>query len=324
MSLRLSVAFFVILGALFGASARAEELSVHFKTTPRPELLRPFADPTDMVLLVTGSDGRPVEAGTLAIRLDAPEPGWFFSTDYPRVEGTLLSEMRLPLRGGKAGWKYLFPIRGEYRLTVDVTASDGRKGRQVFKFHVRENHGKWLALGAFSIGLFILGFVAGRIFTATRVAVSLSAAAFLLPALGNASAQFQAAAGGARLTIEPATVGRPAEIRWDFTRGLNTGAAMLSLSVTHLEKQKTVFAIERMPLAGDWSTKLNFPDGAKYRVSAIGAIPGATPVVAEEVISVTGVEPPAGAMARALAYFVALITLGLAAGRWSKRRQTMT
>jgi hypothetical protein len=35
---------------------------------------------------------------------------------------------------------------------------------------------------------------------------------------------------------------------------------------------------------------------------------------------VTGVEPPAAAMLQALAYFVALIALGLAAGRWSKRR----
>jgi hypothetical protein len=314
------VAFFIALGAPFGPLAHAEELSVHFKTTPRPELLRPFADPTDIVILVTGADGRPVEAGTVAIRLDAPPPRWFFSTDYPLVEGTLLSEMRLPLRGGKAGWKYLFPIRGEYRLTVDVTASDGRRGRQVLKFYVRENQGKWLALGALSIGLFVLGFVAGRIFTGTRVAVSLSAASLFLMALGTASAQVQGAAGGAILKVEPATVGRASEIRWDFTRGLNTGAVMLSLTITHLEKQKTVFAIERMPLAGDWSTKFHFPDGAKYRVSAIAAVPGAAPVVTEQAISVTGVEPPAGAMARALAYFVAVITLGLAVGRWSKRR----
>jgi hypothetical protein len=316
------VAFFIALGAPFGPLAHAEELSVHFKTTPRPELLRPFADPTDIVILVTGADGRPVEAGTVAIRLDAPPPRWFFSTDYALVEGTVLNEMRLPLHGGKAGWKHLLPIRGEYRLTVDVAASDGRKSRRVFPFHVRENQGKWLALGAFSIGLFFLGFVAGRIFTGSRGAVFLSAPVFLL-ASANASAQFQASAGAAWLKIAPATVGRPSEIRWDFA-GVNTGAAVLSLTITHLEKQKTVFALDKLPVAGDWSMIFHFPDGAEYRVSATAAIPGAAPVVAEEIISVTGVAPPAGAIARALAYFIGLIVLGLAAGRWSKRRQTMT
>jgi hypothetical protein len=314
------VAFFVALGALFGPLAHAEELSVHFKTTPRPELLRPFADPTDIAILVTGADGRPVEAGTVAIRLDAPPPRWFFSTDYPLVEGTLLNEMRLPLRGGKAGWKHLLPIRGEYRLTVDVAATDGRKSRRVFQFHVRENQGKWLALGAFSIGLFFLGFVAGRIFTGSRGAVLLSAPAFFLLASANASAQFQGPAGAARLKIEPATVGRPSEIRWNLASRVKTGAAVLSLTITHLEKQKTVFALEKVPLAGDWSMKFHFPDGAEYRVSATAAVPGADPEVMEEIISVTGMAPPAGAMASALIYFIALIALGLAAGRWSKTR----
>jgi len=105
----------------------AEDLNVSFKTSPGTEFLRPFADPIDLSLLITGADGRPVKLGSVTIRLDAPAPGRFFSTDYPLVEGTLLSEMRLPLRQGKVNWKHLFPIRGEYRLAVDVVADDGRQ-----------------------------------------------------------------------------------------------------------------------------------------------------------------------------------------------------
>ena len=79
-----------------------------------------------MSLLITGADGRPVKQGVVDIRLDAPEPGRFFSTDFPFVEGTRLSEMRMELRQGRANWKFLFPIRGEYRLTVVATTADAR------------------------------------------------------------------------------------------------------------------------------------------------------------------------------------------------------
>ena len=80
-----------------------------------------------LTLLVTGTDGKPVAQGRVAIRLEAPEPGRFFSTDFPLVEGSRLLDMSLPLRQGRAEWKYLFPIRGQYRLTVEFVAPDGRK-----------------------------------------------------------------------------------------------------------------------------------------------------------------------------------------------------
>ena len=104
-----------------------------------------------MSLLITGADGRPVKQGVVDIRLDAPEPGRFFSTDFPFVEGTRLSEMRMELRQGRANWKFLFPIRGEYRLTVVATTADGRKASKDFKFYIRENQKKWFALRDFPL-----------------------------------------------------------------------------------------------------------------------------------------------------------------------------
>ena len=309
---------------LSGSSLPAEELNVLFKTTPRIELLRPFADPIDLSLLVTGLDGRPVKQGTVAIRLEAPRPGRFFSTDMPLVEGTVLNEMQLPLRQGRANWKQLFPIRGEYRLMVDVVAADGSKARKVLSFAVRENRQKWLALGVFSAGLFFLGFVAGRIFTGSRVgATALIAAAVLLSGSATVSdAQQNTPFGSAVLEIEPPTVGKPSLVRWRLANdaGGDDRAALLTLTITHLEKQKVVFAVEKIAVPGEWSMKFNFPDGAEYRVAAVGNIPGRTPARNEEVIAVTGVEPPVGAMVPVLAYFIALITLGLGVGRWSKRR----
>ena len=96
--------------------------------------------------------------------------------------------------------------------------------------------------------------------------------------------------------------------------------ALLTLTITHLEKQKIVFAVERIPVGNEFSMKFQFPDGAEYRVVALAKVPGKSPIRNEQVIAVTGIEPPAKATVPALAYFVGLIALGLGAGRWSKRR----
>jgi hypothetical protein len=164
LSLKLCALFaFFFVSFLPGVTVWAEDLTIYFKTTPRIELLRPYADPANMSLLITGADGRPVKQGVVDIRLDAPEPGRFFSTDFPFVEGTRLSEMRMELRQGRANWKFLFPIRGEYRLTVVATTADCGKASKNFKFYVRENQKKWFALTGFSVGLFLLGLMAGRV-----------------------------------------------------------------------------------------------------------------------------------------------------------------
>lgn len=316
---------FLLLFAVIAFSVpaiSAEDLNVYFKTSPRVELLRPFADPIDLSLLVTSADGRAVSSASVAIRLDAPARGRLFSTDYPAVEGTLLNEMRLPLRQGRVSWKYLFPIRGEYNLTVDVTTDDGKKRSQVFSFTVRENRQKWLALGGFSAALFAVGFIAGRIFTTSgSVAVLLTSAALITALPGNAHVKRQSSAGTPGMDIESATVGKASLVRWRRTTGAADMAnSSLTFSITHLEKQKVVFAIEKIPMAGEWSMKFHFPDGADYRVVAVSNTPGEAPVRSEQVISVTGIEPPAKAMLPALSYFLVLIALGLGVGRWSKRR----
>ena len=284
-------------------------------------MLRPFTDPTDLSLLVTGADGRPVKQGTVGVRLEAPLPGRFFSTDYPLVEGTLLSALRLPLRNGRANWKQLFPIRGEYRLVIDAVSADGSQARKVFTFAVREDPKKWLALGTFSAGLILLGFIAGRIFTGARV-IGLIAAG-LLPFGAADISMAQTPAPDAVLEVDPARVGAPTKVRWrsPFSGVGANGPAMLTLTMTHVEKNKVVFAVERITVHDEWSMDFHFPDGGKYRVTAVGSIPGVTPVLSERLKTVEGVEPPLTAMAPVMSYFLFLIAAGLGLGRWSKRCQ---
>jgi hypothetical protein len=307
---------------VFAAGARAEDLEILFKTTPRIEHLRPYADPATMSLLITGSDGRPIRQGTVDVRLDAPKSGHFFSTDFPWVEGSRLQEMRLELRQGRANWKYLFPIRGEYRLGVDVETPEGKKTSKEFTFTIREREEKWATLAAFSAALFCLGFVAGRIFTRMPTAAVALALGLLLVSDGFTENEKASDNEETALEIGPTTVGTPALVRWHTPSGVAGDGPVeaLSLRIVHLEKGKTAFEMERVPIAGDFAMKFEFTDGAEYRVSALAEQAGKPPRQSEKIISATALEPPVKAMIPAFAYFVGLIALGLGAGRWSKRK----
>lgn len=326
MSLKYCAARFLLAAlslALRGAALGADPLNIYLKTSPPIERVRPFADPVNLSVLVTGADGRPVERGAVELRLDAPRAGRWYSTDIPLVQGTRLLEVRLPLRQGRANWKYLLPIRGRYRLFAEAVSEDGRKSSQIFEFNVSENRYKWFALGGFSLALVLFGFAAGRVFTSAKSASAL----LLVICLGLLAGRALAAAAdtvqqnySGHLDIETATVGKPSRVHWRLDGAGANSPAALTLSITHLEKQKIVFAVERLVVPGEFALNYHFPDGAEYRVAAVAEIQGRTPINVEKTISVVGVEPPAKATIPALSYFLALIALGLVAGRWSKRR----
>jgi hypothetical protein len=101
-------------------------------------------------------------------------------------------------------------------------------------------------------------------------------------------------------------------------------AALLTLMITHLEKEQTVFAVERISVLDEFSMNFHFTDGAQYRVSAVADLGGRRPLRAEQTISVTAVEPPSRAMTPALTLFIAAIAGGLIAGRWSRGKAAST
>ena len=324
----LAPAFF-ILCLLAGAGVSAQDSIIYLKTSPVPERLRPFSDPATLSLLVTAADGKPVASGWLKLRLEAPRP-IFFSTDFPLAEGSILTEMRLPLRGGKAEWRYNFPIRGEYRLFVELLAPDGSQSSKMFAIEVREHSSKWLILAAFMLGLLGVGVLAGRIFTrpvskgAGALAALFSASLFFALSSSTAFAQAGAVKPIARLEIDSPSAGKVARIRWVLDAdGGNAGrGALLSLAITHIEKKMTVFAVDKILVEGEFSMNFHFVDGAEHRVSARAELPGGKALRSEQVVSVSAVEPPASAMLPALGLFLTMITLGLGAGRWSRCHTT--
>jgi hypothetical protein len=98
--------------------------------------------------------------------------------------------------------------------------------------------------------------------------------------------------------------------------------ALLTLTIVHPEKNKIVFALERLPVAGEFAMNFQFTDGAEYRVAAIAYVAGRPMLRTERNIAVIAAEPPARAMIPAIGFFVAIIAVGLGVGRWSKRRAT--
>lgn len=314
--------------ALLSAAIPAEEINLYFKTSPVAERLRPFSEPATLSLLAIAADGKPLTGGRVNVRLEAPRSGGFFSTDFPLVEGSELVEMRMPLKAGKAEWKYSFPIRGEYRLIVDVLAVDGTQARKTFEFKIRERRTKWLVLGIFTLGLFAVGFIAGRIFTspapnghgAAGIFWLLVVTSFTFPVGTGIGQEAGNNKPAVRLQIDPPTVGKPARVNWRL-EGDGAGetlTAVLSLTITHLEKRKTVFAIDRIPVAGEYSMNFQFTDGAEYRVTASAEMPGGKSARAEQVVAAAGVEPPISAMMPAIGFFLAVIAVGLGVGRWSR------
>ena len=328
MSLKSHLASLVlVVFALLAVPLSGQELNILFQTSPPVDSIRPHAGLVRLSVLVSDGAGKPVESGWANIRLDAPERSGFFSTDIPLVEGTKLAEMRLPITSGKAEWQYAWPIRGEYRLAVEAATADGKKASKIFAISVRENLTKWLALAGFTLGLFLFGFVAGRIFTARTATATILLLPLLLggTALPCAVAQVSQAseqAAQANLTIEPAVVGKPSRIIWRLVDDVNVPSAgvMLSLAITQLEEGHAVFAIEKLAVAREFALDFQFVDGSEHRVTAVAELPGRTQISTEQNISVTPVEPPAAAALPAMAFFLCVIALGLGVGRWSKLR----
>jgi hypothetical protein len=324
----LAPAFFFFC-ILWGAGVSAQNFKIYLKTSPVPERLRPFSEPATLSFLATTVDGKPLANGWLNLRLEAPRPV-FFSTDYPLAEGSVLTELRLPLQAGKAEWKYNFPIRGNYHLYVEVLAPEGTESSKMFTIEVGEHRSKWLTLAAFMVGLFGFGVLAGRIFTPAvskgtgALPEILFTSVFLALSSSTVPAQAGAAKPTAELEIDSPSAGKLARIRWIVdVDGENGGRrALLSLAITHIEKKMIVFAIDRIPVEGEFSMNFHFVDGAEHRVSARAQLSGGRSIRSEQVVSVAGVEPPVSAMLPAMGLFLAVIALGLGVGRWSRCRTT--
>ncbi|MGH7929873.1 MAG: hypothetical protein ACREQV_18985, partial [Candidatus Binatia bacterium] len=329
MSLKLLAAILLIarLG-FFVQTAEAEDLALSIKTSPDGAQLIPASVPATLTLAVKVSGGQPSTGGWVTVHLDAPPPE-FFSTDFPIVEGSRLLEMRLPLIDGKAVWRQVFPIRGEYRLAAELAGAAGAKTQNVFRFRVYENYQKWLVLSAFALGLFLTGVIGGRVFSAPgyreRAKLGLWLSLSLLCCAATGESTWAQGNHGRKyhsnIEVAAPTVGTPARIHWRLHPAGVEGkpSAKLAFTITHVEKDTVVFSADRIPVAGEFSLDYQFTDGSDYRVTAVAETDDGETVRQEQIVSVTPVAPPLRAQLPALALFLFVVSLGLLVGRWSRR-----
>lgn len=147
--------------------------------------------------------------------------------------------------------------------------------------------------------------------------------ALVLPSVGAAGTAGREE-NGLLASLEPgrAAVGGLSEIRWRLSER-KTGKpvpARLTLTITHLEKERRVFFLEGIPTDGGFSLRFHFTDGAAYRISSLGWVEGRGAIEAEREVNVTGRAPPREAVYPSLFLFLAVIALGLAAGRFTRRK----
>lgn len=296
------------------------------------ETVRPNSEPVTLTLTVADRSGLPSLGGWIDIQLMAPDRGRFLTTDFPLVEGSRLLEMRLPIEKGRASWQYVFPIRGVYRVLVEFNDEEGGRTEKNFQVRVRESRWKYVYLGLFSTVLFLTGVIAGRLFTGPdyrfgrRGIFVLAAVAVLFSvatSLNGANAQVsKSRIGQVALGVAPATVGRPSEIRWSLN-GLGIGesqSARLTLTVVHREKERTVFGVNRLPVAGEFSVAFHFTDGSEYGIKTVAELETGELVENEQIVAVTPVEPPARSSVPAIMLALLVVGAGLVVGRWSRTR----
>lgn len=97
---------------------------------PRPDL-----DTANVVLTFDG-----IQNGTSHILLTSPDRKFYSPTDFPFVEGTRLIDADLQVVNGKATFDYMFPIRGDYRMTVETKDENGQLvGSNDLTITIKEN-----------------------------------------------------------------------------------------------------------------------------------------------------------------------------------------
>jgi len=306
------VVLFLSVGVGHGAAA---DIEVAF--SPELELVTPLDELVAIRVAVRGGAERPVD---LSLKLWAPPRGKFFTTDFPLVEGTQLIQMNVRLPDGRLDWGYAFPIRGTYRLELHAADAAGQAFERTVLIEIKEHWTKWSFLFVFLAGLFTLGLVAGRFFSAGAVTglCLIAAIAALLPITnaGPVSAPVES-----RLTVSSPRVGSLSTIRWSGPGAdlRSVGPVDLTMRIAQLEKDRTVFQLNRLATEGSFQFGFQFADASAHLVETTAALESGQEVVqTRETIQVTSTEPPLRDRLMPVLVSLLVVAAGLITGRMSK------
>jgi hypothetical protein len=140
-----------------------EKVSVEVKNKSGEEA-RPDLDTAKVRLTFTD-----IESGSARIVLTSPERNFFSPTDFPMVEGTKLMDTNLAVENGRAAFDYMFPIRGDYQMTVQVINQfENPMGTYELVIPIPENPDEVTNGVIFISSLALFGMIAGFILAKRR------------------------------------------------------------------------------------------------------------------------------------------------------------
>lgn len=339
--------FFIFLAAGCSVLNAADALHLDFLADPPVGLIKPNVDTAKLSVRVEDAAGRTVAEPTrFSIELDSPPRNAFFSTGFPIVEGTPLLRGEFNSDRGNLELRYLFPIRGIYRLKVVAESSLGRSEHEWnLKIHeepraVRRFYGLIALLSVFGgvSGICLARSVRRR--TAGPVSASVIAALGLFAGLSSTtvageehahshasnihtsdSAIGESSSGRIEIRLSPlsATVGNLATLSGGFEPKVRQGGPIeFTLSFVNLEHDREVFRTRLMAPDGTFQLRYQFTDGASHRVIVSGRATGDgntnAPLETAMNVAVRAIQPPAPIVSRTLLFLLGITTSAMLLG----------
>ena len=165
----LIIALVALMLAAVPATAHAA-IDIQFETDPPAEEVIPEHGPVKNTVRVV-QDGQLVPNAVIEVSVTNPTVHPLFSTDMPIVEGNPLGHLVLSAPEGEATFSWLWPIRGDYSVTITARPAEGSEAAfepvtKEITYHVAENPSKqinFIVLVVVLVGFGLLsGFVLGR------------------------------------------------------------------------------------------------------------------------------------------------------------------
>lgn len=162
----------VFLYAIAGFS-QSPQPTVRLTTEPSLNQIIPFEAeavkaPFPVLLKLQAQDaaGVPLENAKIKLTILTPPKNPWFTTDFPIVEGTKLLEMEAIAPKGELQFQQMLPIRGNYKLSVNVTpiaANAFTPIQQTLTLSVPENSVKYRNFGILAVILLLVGLGGGLV-----------------------------------------------------------------------------------------------------------------------------------------------------------------
>jgi hypothetical protein len=154
-------------------SSQTPQPSVRLSTEPPISKILPFEaeatkpqSPVRLRLLAVDAAGQSLENAKIRLQILTPPKNPWFSTDFPIVEGTELLNIEAVAPKGELQIQQMLPIRGQYKLLVDVTPNVEKaftSFHQTLSLSVPENWVKYRNFAILAVILLALGIGGGLV-----------------------------------------------------------------------------------------------------------------------------------------------------------------